>query len=52
MNTKQSIKRDNDDPWNVRRGGGRFIYKGNVLNIIIFCQPKLLKKGYKYDYYI
>ena len=50
MNQKQSVRRDNYDPWNIRRNGGKFIYKGDALNIIIFCQPQLLKRGYKYDY--
>jgi hypothetical protein len=37
------------DLWNVRKPKGNFVYSGHARNVIIFLQPKLLYRGWKYE---
>jgi hypothetical protein len=48
---KTAYKEVVHDVWNIRKSGRRrnFEYSGHAKNVILFCQNKLLYRGYNFD---
>jgi len=42
-------KIDKGDVWNIRKNKKPIEFSGQAKNIILFCQPKLLNRGLKFD---